>query len=71
MAVHCTAPPGESPTSSRLLIDYVTDTVIQQIHLGGDLYVSPDARYLVIVEVDGNTISVNRILDDGKSIMRL
>ena len=44
----------------------MTDAVLQQIHLGGDLYVSPDARYLVVVEDDGNTISVNKILDDGE-----
>ena len=69
MIVHCGAPAGKEDQSSHLVLDYVTDKVLKHTPLGGSPFLSPDARYLVTVETDGNTISVSKLKDDGKHIL--
>ena len=65
--VHCEAPAGEPKHSQHLVLDYVTDAVLSQKDLSGDPYVSPDGRYLVVIDDEGDTVSVNRIEDTGRS----
>ena len=48
------------------MLDYVTDKVMEQKRLNGDSFVSPDSRYMVVVDDDGDTITVHKINDDGK-----
>ena len=64
--VHCKAALGEIETNSVLVLDYVTDKIMEQKRLNGDSFVSPDSRYMVVVDDDGDTITVHRINDDGK-----
>ncbi len=65
--VHCKAAEGEIETNSVLVLDYVTDKVMQQKRLNGDSFVSPDSRFLVVVDDDGDTITVHRVKDNGKN----
>ena len=64
--VHCKVGVGEIETNSLLVLDYVTDKVMEQKRLNGDSFVSPDSRYMVVVDDDGDTITVHKINDDGK-----
>ena len=64
--VHCKAAIGEIETNSLLVLDYVTDKIMEQKRLNGDSFVSPDSRYVVVVDDDGDTITVHKINDDGK-----
>ena len=64
--VHCKAAVGEIETNSVLVLDYVTDKIMEQKRLNGDSFVSPDSRYMVVVDDDGDTITVHKINDDGK-----
>ena len=64
--VHCKAAMGEIETNSLLVLDYVTDKIMEQKRLNGDSFVSPDSRYMVVVDDDGDTITVHKINDDGK-----
>ena len=64
--VHCKAAIGEIETNSLLVLDYVTDKIMEQKRLNGDSFVSPDSRYMVVVDDDGDTITVHKINDDGK-----
>jgi hypothetical protein len=48
-----------------LILDYVTDRVLDVLKSGGDLFVSPDMRNLVMLSADENTVSVYSIADDG------
>ena len=63
--VHCEAPAGQPAHSQHLIVDYVTDAVLSQKDLNGDPYVSPDGRYLVVIDDEGDTVSVHRIQDTG------
>ena len=63
--IHCHAPAGQPPKSTRLVLDYVTDKVLHQSPLSGEPYVTPNARHMVTVEGDSNTVSVYRITDQG------
>lgn len=71
MIVHCTAPAGQPARSQHLVLDYVTDAVMSQMDTAGDPYVSPDGRYLVVVDDEGDTISVNKVQDTGRSLYEL
>lgn len=51
---------------ARLHLDYVTDKIIQFTDKSGDPYVSPDGRFLILVNKDDNTIGVYKIHIDGK-----
>ena len=64
--VHCKAAIGEIETNSLLVLDYVTGKIMEQKRLNGDSFVSPDSRYVVVVDDDGDTITVHKINDDGK-----
>ena len=64
--VHCKAASGEIEINSLLVLDYVTDKIMEQKRLNGDSFVSPDSRYVVVVDDDGDTITVHKINDDGK-----
>lgn len=66
MVVHCLGDPDKPEHSFRLVLDYVTDKVLDQEELGGEPYLSPDSRFLVTVKDDGNTVSVHRLGDDGE-----
>jgi hypothetical protein len=50
----------------QLVLDYVTDKVIDQLNVGGRLFTSPDLRNLVVVNKGGNTITVFNVATDGK-----
>lgn len=64
--VYCTAPEGEDVKSSRLVLDYITDKVLDFVDLGGQPHVSPDSQYTVTVDTNTNTIAVYKVNDDGK-----
>ena len=65
MLVRCVAPAGQPKKSSLLTLDYVTDAVLSKTDLSGDPYVSPDGRFMVVVDDEGDTLTVHRIGDDG------
>ena len=61
------APSSSQPImSSHVMIDYITDEIVSHPDSGGDVYVSPDSRYIVIVDSEGNTLTVTSVTDDGK-----
>ena len=64
--VHCKSATGESLKSGHLVLDYVTDAVLHYSDLSGEPYVSPDGRFMVIVDDAGDTITVHRVQDDGR-----
>ena len=68
MIVHCSAPSGEEKRLSRLVMDYITDEVLEVSDLAGEPHVSPDGQYLVTVDKDTNTIAVYRVKDNGEWI---
>ena len=64
----CAPPSSESTMSSHLIIDYITDEITSHPDSGGDVYVSPDSRYVVIVDNEGNTLTVSSVTDNGTGI---
>ena len=66
--VHCSSPLGQPSRSSQLILDYVTDSVLSSSDISGDPYVSPDSRYVVVVDDEGDTITVYKINEDGKRL---
>ncbi len=66
--VHCKSGGGEQDANSQLILDYITDAVLEERRLNGDPYVSPDSRFMVVVNDNGDTITVHRITDNGKNM---
>ena len=64
--VHCVTSLASPRRSSRLVLDYVTDKVVEYTDLGGEPHVSPDGRFMVVVNRDDNTLSVYRVHDNGE-----
>ena len=64
--VHCLSSLSSPQRSSRLILDYVTDKVIEYTDLGGEPHVSPDGRFMVVINKADNTLAVYRIHDDGR-----
>ena len=56
-----------SQTPGLLVLDYLTDEVLQMLNVTGDPYVSPDSRFLVTVDNAELKISVYTVSDEGKS----
>ena len=63
--VTCAPPSTGSKMSSHIMIDYITDEIVSHPDSGGDVYVSPDSRYIVVVDSEGNTLTVTSVTDDG------
>ena len=66
MIVQCDAPNGKEKKLNRLVLDYITDEVLEVSDLSGEPHVSPDGQYLVTVDKDTNTIAVYRVKDNGE-----
>jgi hypothetical protein len=49
----------------QLVLDYVTDRIIETLEVAGRPYVSPDLQTLVILGNTGNTISSYAVAEDG------
>ena len=64
--VHCVNSLSSPRRSSRLLLDYVTDKVVEYTDLGGEPHISPDGRFMVVIDRDDNTLAVYRIHDNGE-----
>ena len=64
MLVHCVNTEGAG-RSWQLVLDYVTDAVLSETELNGDAYISPDGRYVVVVDDNGDTLTIHKVLDDG------
>lgn len=64
--ISCTSPDDvKSEPKKQLVLDYVTQRVIEVLEVGGRPYVSPDLQNLVILGNSGNTISTYAISEDG------
>ena len=68
MIVHCVNPTGPGHKSWQIVLDYVTDEVLSENELTGEAYVSPDGRYLVVVDDEGDTITVHKVRSHLKHI---
>jgi len=64
--VHCVSSLSAPHRSSRLLLDYVTDKVVEYTDLGGQPHISPDGRFMVVINSEDNTLAVYRVHDNGK-----
>ena len=64
MLVYCQSSSDET-TYTRLTLDYITDQVVDVMHVAGEPYVSPDARNVVTIDRRTNTISVYDVDDSG------
>ena len=65
MMVQCAPRSSENTKSSRLVLDYTTDEIVSHSESGGDIYVSPDSRYVILVDNEGNTLTVSSVADNG------
>ena len=72
MVISCASPDDlTAEPKKQLVLDYVTDRVIETLELAGKSFVSPDLRSLVILSSAGKTISVYMISEDGKFAPRI
>ena len=71
MIVYCKAPIGQPQKNSRLVLDYITDKVLDYIDLAGEPYVSPDGRRMVTVDRTSNTLAVFNVNDVGELVNSL
>ena len=68
IVVFCHTPEGKDAETSQLVIDSVTDSVLQQSKIHGRPYISPDGRNVVTIDEVGDNISVYKVTDDGMFI---
>lgn len=55
-----------SQAQGVVVLDYLTDEVLEMLNVTGDPYVSPDSRFLVTVDNTQRKISVYKVSDEGK-----
>ena len=66
MMVSCQQPDAAvSAPDFLLILDYVTDAVLEKSDIGGRIYVSPDARHVVVLARNGKTVSAYKVSDEG------
>ena len=65
MIIYCRSAVGEGGPSVRLVLDYVTDRVLEHAELEGEPHLSPDGRYLVLIDNKEDSFSVSKVNDDG------
>ena len=63
--VQCAPHGSENTKSSRLVLDYITDVIVSHSESGGDIYVSPDSRYVILIDNEGNSVTVSSVADSG------
>ena len=64
--VFCHSPVGEPEKTSQLILDYVTDAVLEHNDIHGEPYVSPDGRHIITIDEVGNNMRVFRVTDQGE-----
>lgn len=68
--ISCQPFSGTSEANFHLILDYVTHSVLKKSDVGGgNIFISPDSRFVVILERNGSIISVYKLTADGKSIL--
>lgn len=63
--VGCRSNGSEARPSFHLVLDYVTDGLLERLEVNGYSHVSPDARRVVILGDGGNTAFVFQVSDEG------
>ncbi|XP_023931855.1 follistatin-related protein 5 isoform X2 [Lingula anatina] len=66
VVVDCRSPAGKPPQEKQLLMDYITDAVINERDVIGQPYVSPDSRYIVSVDNKEQSVTIQRVSDEGQ-----
>jgi len=66
VVISCASPDDvTAEPKKQLVLDFVTDKVIETLNVSGKLYVSPDLRNLVVLGNMGHSVSAFTIADDG------
>ena len=66
----CNTPEEASEPPFHLVLDYLTDAVLKTSDVGGgNIYLSPDSRNVIISASEGSAVSVYKITADGKNIV--
>ena len=64
--IQCVKKTSYDTTTQILTLDYITDTVIDNITLAATPYVSPDVNNVVYVEEETGKIHINQVTENGK-----
>lgn len=65
MMVSCQHPDAVATPEFLLILDSVTDAVLEKSDVGGRLYISPDARHVIVLAGNGKTVSAYKLSDEG------